>query len=102
MRLDNDLVSQFGRNQAIMAESLLSANRGYRNATEGIQRQQLSENNKAYSPVAIAPEPDVAPPPPVMQPGPSPLGLIAGIGSAAVGGFKTFNSLQQQKAPTPY
>ena len=24
-RLDNDIVSQFGRNQAIMAESLLSA-----------------------------------------------------------------------------
>ena len=101
MRLDNDIVSQFGRNQAIMAESLLSANRGYRSATEAIRREQLSANNRAYSPVAIAPEADIAPPPPVMQAGPSPLGLIAGIGSAAVGGFKTFNSLQPQ-APKPY
>ena len=101
MQLDNDIVSQFGRNQSIMAESLLSANRGYSSATESIRRQQLSENNKAYSPVAIAPEADIAPPPPVMQAGPSPLGLIAGIGSAAVSGFKTFNSLQPPP-PKPY
>ena len=101
MQLDNDIVSQFGRNQSIMAESLLSANRGYSSAPESIRREQLSANNRAYSPVAIAPEADIAPPPPVMQAGPSPLGLIAGIGSAAVSGFKTFNSLQPP-APQPY
>ena len=90
MRLDNDIVSQFGRNQAIMAESLLSANRGYRNATEAINREQMSANNRAYSPVAIAPEADIAPPQPVMRQGPSGLGLAAGLVGAAVDGFGTF------------
>lgn len=100
-RLDNDIVSQFGRNQAIMAESLLSAQRGYNTAVGGIRREQLSANNRAYSPIAIAPKPDVAPPAPVMQQGPSALSLLAGIGSAAVDGYGTYNSLKPP-APQPY
>ena len=100
-RLDNDIVSQFGRNQAIMAESLLSAQRQYGRATEGIRREQLSANNRAYSPIAIAPQFGVTPPPPVMQQGPSGLSLLAGIGSAAVDGYGTYNSLKPP-APQPY
>ena len=56
----------------------------------------MSDNNRAYQNVAVAPMPDIAPPAPVMTPGPSPLGLIAGIGSAAIGGLNTYNEL----APT--
>ena len=100
-RLDNDIVSQFGRNQAIAAESLLSAQRGYNTGVNNIRREQLSANNRAYSPIAIAPEPDIAPPAPVMQQGPSGLSLLAGIGSAAVDGYGTYNSLKPP-APQPY
>ena len=100
-RVDSEIMSAFGRNQAIMAESLLSAQRGFNRSVEGIRREELSANNRAYSPVAIAPEVDIAPPAPVMQQGPSGLSLLAGLGSAAVGGFKTYDSLRPP-APQPY
>jgi hypothetical protein len=97
-RMDNQIVSQFGRNQAIAAESLFGAHMAYKDRTASINRSLQSDNNKAYENVAIQPQVGIAPPPPVMAPGPSGLGLIAGLGSAAVGGFQTYNSL---KPPTP-
>ena len=78
-RLDLDMVRQFGRNQAIQAESLLSAQYGLQNANRSIRREQLSANNKAWSNVAVRPEPDIAPPAPTMAQGPSPLSLIGGL-----------------------
>ena len=93
-RLDNDILSQFGRNQAIMAESLLTAQSGYDRRVQGIRREQLSANNRAYDPIAIAPEYGINPPAPVMQQGPSGLSLLAGLGSAAVDGYGTYQKLQ--------
>lgn len=92
-RLDNDIVSQFGRNQAIAAESLMGANFAYDRQVEGTQREINSANTQAYEKVALAPQEGVAPPPPVMTPGPSGLGLAAGIIDAGVSGFSTYNSL---------
>ena len=92
-RLDNQIVSQFGRNQAIAAESLTGAGNAFRDRVDSIRRAQISDNNRAYQNVAVAPMPDVAPPAPVMTPGPSPLGLIAGLGSSAIGGLTTYNEL---------
>ena len=92
-RLDNQIVSQFGRNQAIAAESLTGAGNAFRDRVDSIRRAQMSDNNRAYQNVAVAPMPDVAPPAPVMTPGPSPLGLISGLGSAALGGIGTYNKL---------
>ena len=83
-RLDTDVVAQFGRNQAIMAQSLLGAQQAYDTRTDAIRRQQISANNQAYSQVANAPEPGVAPPRPQMVAGPSGLSLAANLGSAAV------------------
>lgn len=92
-RLDNQIVSQFGRNQAIAAESLTGAGNAFRDRVDSIRRAQMSDNNRAYQNVAVAPMPDVATPAPVMTPGPSPLGLIAGLGSSAIGGLTTYNEL---------
>ena len=89
-RLDTSVVSQFGRNQAIMAESLLGANQAYKTRTQGIRRELIGAQNQAFSQVAYAPEPGVAPPQPVMQQGPSSLSLIAGLTDAAVSGFSGF------------
>ena len=97
-RLDNEIVSQFGRNQAIAAESLVGAQEAYGRQTDSITRQLESDNNRAYEKVAVEPLEGIAPPPPVMTPGPSGLGLLAGIGNAAIGGFQTYNDL---KPPTP-
>lgn len=96
-RLDSQIVGQFGRNQAIAAESLLGAQNAYKTRTDSISRQLESDNNRAYEKVAVQPLPGVAPPPPTMTPGPSPLGLIAGIAGAGLSGYETYNSL---KPPT--
>ena len=92
-RLDNQIVSQFGRNQAIAAESLFGAGMAYQDRVGSINRSLQGDNNKAYQNVAVQPMPDLAAPPPVMTPGPSPLSLVAGIGSAALGGIGTYNEL---------
>ena len=89
-RLDTNVVSQFGRNQAIMAESLLGAQAAYDTRTGAIRRQQISQQNQDYSDVAYAPEPGVAPPQPVMRQGPSGLGLMAGLLGAGVDGISGF------------
>ena len=93
-RVDTNILSQFGRNQAIMAESLLGAQQSYTTRTDNIRREQISANNKAYSPVSVAPEVGVAPPRPTMVQGPSGLGLLAGIAGAAVDGYSTFNKFK--------
>ena len=92
-RLDNQIVSQFGRNQAIAAESLFGAGMAYQDRVGSINRSLQADNNRAYQNVAVQPMPDLAAPPPVMTPGPSPLGLVAGIGGAALEGISTYNSL---------
>jgi hypothetical protein len=78
-RADDMVLMQLGMNQAIQAESLFSAQTAFDQTVGGIRRQQLSANNKAFSQVAVAPEPDVAPPPPAMAQGPSPLSLMGGL-----------------------
>ena len=65
-RLDTSVVSQFGRNQAIMAESLTSANYAAQATNRGTRRDLLSANNQAFEKVAVQPKPGVAPPPPTM------------------------------------
>jgi hypothetical protein len=92
-RLDSDLVGQFGRNQAIAAESLMGAQMAYDDRTEALRREQIGANNKAYEQVAINPQAGVAPPPPVMTPGPSGLGLASGLLSAGIGGVQTADKL---------
>jgi len=82
--------AQFGRNQAIMAESLLGAQSAFETRTGAINRQLISAQNDAYSQVAIAPEPGVAPPAPVMRQGPSGLSLAAGLLGAGVDGAKAY------------
>ena len=97
-RLDDSVMMQLGMNQAIQAESLFSAQTAFNQAAGSIRRQQLSANNQAYSQVAVAPEPDVAPPPPAMAAGPSPLSLAGGLLSA---GADFGTAMSNMKKPTP-
>lgn len=98
-RIDNQLLASYGRNQAVLAESLTSARQAGEYRKQGINRELLNANRSAYANVAINPQPGIAPPRPVMQQGPSGLSLLANLGSAAVGGYNTYESL---KAPSPY
>ena len=93
-RMQVAAMAAYGRNQAINAESLISARNRMINSNDNIRRQQMSANNRAYSQVALRPIAGFAPPPPVMTPGPSPLSLIGGIGSAVAGGIGEMNALQ--------
>jgi hypothetical protein len=72
-----------GRNLATQQQSLESARNRFSLTTEGIRRDWMSAQNRAFSNVAIAPTAGIAPPKPTMLEGPSVLGLVAGIGSAA-------------------
>ena len=67
-----------------MAESLLGAQQAYTTRTDSIRRELIGAQNQAFSQVAYAPEPGVAPPPPTMTPGPSGLSLASGLLGAAV------------------
>lgn len=95
-RVSNSLMANFGRNQAIQAESLVSAKQAYTSRTESVRDQLRNANNNAFQQVAIAPQAGVAPPQPVMQQGPSGLGLMTGLLGAGVSGYGAY---QQYKAP---
>ena len=100
-RAQSAAFAQFGRNQATLTESLLSATYGANNTNANLRREQLSANNKAYSKVMIAPQPDVAPPPPPMTPGPSGLALAGGLLSSAVTGYTTYKDLEPKSPNAP-
>lgn len=89
-RINAMMVAQYGRNQAIQAESLFSARNAYKLQADQIRADWKGANNKAYSQVALAPVADFAPPAPVMDPGPNALSLVGGLASAAVSGASMF------------
>lgn len=100
-RVTDSLLSAYGRNQAIQAESLFSAQKAYTTRTQSIRDQLRQSNREAFNTVAINPQPGVAPPRPVMQQGPSGLGLMAGLLGAGVSGYQTYNQLQAPPTAIP-
>lgn len=88
----------FGRNQAIMAENLISARQAMVYNTDEIRNQLKGANRRAYGSVAIQPQPGVAPVAPTMQAGPSQMGLFTDLASAGVSGFSAYQSMQAPKA----
>lgn len=90
--LANDADREYSRDLAGLGLNLAYANQNYLTSAAGVQQQWESANNLAASNRQLEPMK------PIMQSGPSPLGLIAGLGGAVLGGISTFNSL---KAPSP-
>jgi hypothetical protein len=93
-RLQTMHLAAYGRNNAVLAETLSSAKNAMKTRNEQTWYQQMSENNKAWNKVSMAPVPDIAPPPPQLVAGPSGMGLAAGLlgavaqGASALGGLK--------------
>ena len=54
------------------------------------------DRRKAYGDVSVQPFPDAAPVAPVMQQGPSGLGLMSGLLGSAIGGYQTYKSLKPE------
>jgi hypothetical protein len=95
-RLQMEQVAAYGRNNAIIAENLASARGAMMQRNEDIRRQMISENNKAWSQVAMSPVGDLAPPPPIMKGHEASIfQTLAGIGGAVVTG------LGKNQAPPP-
>lgn len=90
--LANDADREYSRDLAGLGLNLAYANQNYLTSASGVQQQWESANNLAASQRMIEPME------PIMQSGPSALGLVAGLGGAVIGGISTFNSL---KAPSP-
>lgn len=98
-RIDAAMISAFGRNQAVLAESLTSARQSAKLTSNNIRAELMNANRQAYSQVAINPVPTMGPPKPTMQQGPGPWGLLTGVAQAGLEGYGTYKSL---KAPDAY
>ena len=97
-RMNTAMLSAFGRNNAILAESLVSAKNAMKTANEDTRYKLQSANNRAWSQISVRPTPDFAPQQPTMVAGPSGASLALGLGSAALSGLGTYAGM---KAPNP-
>lgn len=84
-------LSQFGRNQALQAESLASAQSQSNRNLEQTSRDLFNSNMQAWQQAAIAPTLQTGVPMPKV---PGPLNDMLMIGSNVLKGFSTFSSLQ--------
>jgi hypothetical protein len=84
-----------GRDMAVLGQNLAYANQDYWIGAESIYNQQETANNMAASQRTLKPSS------PIAMPGPSGIGLVAGLGSAAIGGISTWNELKPKPAYNP-
>ena len=94
-RQKNMPLAEWGYQQAALGASLASAGRSSLNTMGKMRDQAFYDNYNAWTKVAIAPEPDLAPPPPTMMPGPSGMGIAA----AALGSMGSMFGKMQSMAP---
>ena len=93
-RLRGAVMSEFGRQQQLAAENLINKRQDIMSNRESGYRKMLKANQDAYANVYIPPKAGPAPVSPTLQPGPNPLGMIAGIGNSIVGGIQMHNDLK--------
>ena len=93
-RMRGAVMASFGRQQQLAAENLISKRQDIMINRDTAYRKMIKANQDAYADVYIPPKTGPAPAAPVMQPGPNPLGLIAGIGDSIVGGIQMHNDLK--------
>lgn len=93
-RLRGAVLSDFGRNQQLAAENLISQKQDVMINRQSAYRSMLDANEQAYADVYISPKAGQPPVQPTMQPGPNPLTLIGGIGNSLIGGYQLHQSMQ--------
>ena len=98
-RLQNAQIAAFGRNQAVLAENVVSSRNALRTANEGIRLQQQSANNDAFNQVAMRPVQGIAPPKPQLQ-NPSNV-MMMGMANAALSGFSAYAGAKAPPATVP-
>jgi len=93
--LMSDVDREMGRDLAVLGLSLSNAHQDYFTNTEAIFNQAQSTINQAQSSRMLRPSE------PLRAPGPSPFGLLAGIGGAAMSGVSAASSLRAPNATQP-
>ena len=89
--------AQAGVQVAQMRDNMRLSQENIKYSMHEARDQYAKQNRENWRAVSIAPKPGMRAPALMQQggvAGPSGLGAMAGIGSALLGGFKTFNSLQ--------
>ena len=94
-KIKQSIAAQAGRNQTVRDESLRSAYNFASLRNSRTLDQLNAANERAYADVQITPMSGPGPVAPAMESGPSPLGLIAGIGSAALDGISGYQTAKQ-------
>lgn len=89
--LMSDVDRSYGRDLATLGQNLAYSQQDYFTSVQSSFMQAQSANNAAASNRMLAPTA------PIPVPGPSPLGLVTGIGEAAMGATSAYNAL---KAPS--
>ena len=93
-RMQTVMRGDFGRNQAIRQEQFNTAIQNARLRNERTTEQLKIANRKAYWQVGQPPVQTELPPAPMMQQGPSQMGLFANLGQAALSGYNAYQSYQ--------
>ena len=93
--LANDAEREYGKDLANLGTNL-----GYASQTYGMNVQDIYRDAEAANNVAAS-QRMLSPMSPITAPGPSPLGLIAGIGQAGLSGYSTYSSLKAPKGTVP-
>ena len=91
-KIRQSIEAQAGRNQTVRQESFRSAQNFASLRNSRTLDELNAANDRAYADVQIMPMSGPGPVAPQMLDGPSPLGLIAGIGSAAVDGISGYQT----------
>jgi hypothetical protein len=87
-----DAERQYGRDLATLGLNMAQANNDFFASTESIYNQAQSANNVAAANQMLKPNA------PIMAPGPSPIGLVAGIASSGLSGYQAYASLNPPKS----
>lgn len=93
-RMQTIMRGDFGRNQAIRQEQMNTAIQNAKLRNERTTEQLKIANKQAYWQVGQAPVATELPPPPMMQQGPSQMGLFADLGQAALSGYGAYQQYQ--------
>jgi hypothetical protein len=86
--LVSDVERSYGRDLATLGQNLAYSQQDYFTSIESSFIQAQSANNAAASNRMLAPSA------PLAVPGPSPLGLVTGLGEAAIGATSAYNALK--------
>jgi hypothetical protein len=100
LRSSDNVYSQFGRNQAIQAQSLMGAQQAYGANTRDIRRKLAAGNRAAFYNVGPAPTPGVMPLAPTAVQGPSVFSLgtdLLGVASSGLGMENEIRTARGQK-----